>query len=201
MQKMQSGNLKETYLKEIRENLKDSLGKKNIYEVPMMKKIVINTSFGKISPEGKMTEMILNKLSQITGQRPVLTKAKKAIAGFKIREGQEIGAKVTLRGKKMYHFFEKLVSVVLPRRRDFRGVNESSFDGTGNFTFGFSEINLFPEVEYSRSDKPIGLEITIATSASTNDEAKALLSKLGMPFSKSQEAQSPQVKKPVKLSN
>lgn len=198
---MQTGNLKETYTKEIRGNLKDLLDKENIYDVPRMGKIVINTSFGKISPDGKMKELILNKLSQITGQRPVLTKAKKAIAGFKIREGQEIGAKVTLRGEKMYHFFEKLVSIALPRLRDFRGVSESSFDGKGNFTFGFSEINLFPEVEYSRSDKPIGLEITIATTARTNDEAKALLSKLGMPFSKSQEGQGPQVKKPAKLSN
>ena len=197
MQKMQAGNLRDKYLKELRNRLKDSMGKKNIYEVPMMEKVVINTSFGKLSPDAKMKEQILNKLSQVAGQKPVLTKAKKAIAGFKIREGQDIGAKVTLRGEKMFHFFEKLVSVVLPRLRDFRGVSESSLDGKGNFTLGFSEINLFPEVEYTRSEKPIGLEITIRTSARTDEEAKALLSELGMPFRKNQVIQKKQVKESV----
>ena len=194
---MQAGNLRDKYLKELRNRLKDSMGKKNIYEVPMMEKVVINTSFGKLSPDVKLKEQILNKLSQITGQKPVLTKAKKAIAGFKIREGQDIGAKVTLRGEKMFHFFEKLVSIVLPRLRDFRGVSESSLDGKGNFTLGFSEINLFPEVEYTRSEKPIGLEITIRTSARTDEEAKALLSELGMPFRKNQVIQKKQVKESV----
>ena len=197
MQKMQAGNLRDKYLKELRNRLKDSMGKKNIYEVPMMEKVVINTSFGKLSPDAKMKEQILNKLSQVAGQKPVLTKAKKAIAGFKIREGQDIGAKVTLRGEKMFHFFEKLVSIVLPRLRDFRGVSESSLDGKGNFTLGFSEINLFPEVEYTRSEKPIGLEITIRTSAKTDEEAKALLSELGMPFRKNQVIQKKQVKESV----
>jgi len=197
MQKMQAGNLRDKYLKELRNRLKDSMGKKNIYEVPMMEKVVINTSFGKLSPDAKMKEQILNKLSQVAGQKPVLTKAKKAIAGFKIREGQDIGAKVTLRGEKMFHFFEKLVSIVLPRLRDFRGVSESSLDGKGNFTLGFSEINLFPEVEYTRSEKPIGLEITIRTSARTDEEAKALLSELGMPFRKNQVIQKKQVKESV----
>ena len=195
---MQAGNLRDKYLKELRNRLKDSMGKKNIYEVPMMEKVVINTSFGKLSPDAKMKEQILNKLSQVAGQKPVLTKAKKAIAGFKIREGQDIGAKVTLRGEKMFHFFEKLVSIVLPRLRDFRGVSESSLDGKGNFTLGFSEINLFPEVEYTRSEKPIGLEITIRTSARTDEEAKALLSELGMPFRKNQVIQKKQVKEAVK---
>jgi len=194
---MQAGNLRDKYLKELRNRLKDSMGKKNIYEVPMMEKVVINTSFGKLSPDAKMKEQILNKLSQVAGQKPVLTKAKKAIAGFKIREGQDIGAKVTLRGEKMFHFFEKLVSIVLPRLRDFRGVSESSLDGKGNFTLGFSEINLFPEVEYTRSEKPIGLEITIRTSARTDEEAKALLSELGMPFRKNQVIQKKQVKESV----
>ena len=194
---MQAGNLRDKYLKELRNRLKDSMGKKNIYEVPMMEKVVINTSFGKLSPDAKMKEQILNKLSQVAGQKPVLTKAKKAIAGFKIREGQDIGAKVTLRGEKMFHFFEKLVSIVLPRLRDFRGVSESSLDGKGNFTLGFSEINLFPEVEYTRSEKPIGLEITIRTSARTDEEAKALLSELGMPFRKNQVIQEKQVKESV----
>ena len=195
---MQTGNLRDKYLKELRNRLKDSMDKKNIYEAPMMVKVVINTSFGKLSPDVKLKEQILNKLSQITGQKPVLTKAKKAIAGFKIREGQDIGAKITLRGEKMFHFFEKLVSVVLPRLRDFRGVSESSLDGKGNFTLGFSEINLFPEVEYTRSEKPIGLEITIRTSARTDEEAKDLLSELGMPFRKNQVRQKKQVKETAK---
>ena len=195
---MQAGNLRNKYLKELRNRLKDSMDKKNIYEAPMMVKVVINTSFGKLSPDVKLKEQILNKLSQITGQKPVLTKAKKAIAGFKIREGQDIGAKITLRGEKMFHFFEKLVSVVLPRLRDFRGVSESSLDGKGNFTLGFSEINLFPEVEYTRSEKPIGLEITIRTSARTDEEAKDLLSELGMPFRKNQVRQKKQVKETAK---
>ena len=195
---MQTGNLRDKYLKELRNRLKDSMDKKNIYEAPMMEKVVINTSFGKLSPDAKMKEQILNKLSQVAGQKPILTKAKKAIAGFKIREGQDIGAKVTLRGEKMFHFFEKLVSIVLPRLRDFRGVSESSLDGKGNFTLGFSEINLFPEVEYTRSEKPIGLEITIRTSAKTDEEAKALLSELGMPFRKNQVIQKKQVKEAVK---
>ena len=195
---MQTGNLRDKYLKDLRHKLKGAMSKKNIYEVPVMKKIVINTSFGRLAPDAKMKEQIVNKLSQITGQKPILTKAKKAIAGFKIRESQEIGAKVTLRSEKMFHFFEKLVSVVLPRVRDFRGVSESSLDGKGNFTLGFSEINLFPEVEYTRADKPIGLEITIRTSAKTDEEAKALLAELGMPFRKNQVIQKKQAEEPGK---
>jgi len=182
MQKMQTGNLREKYLKEIRKNLKTSLGKKNIYEVPRLEKIVVNTGFGKISTDGKMKEAIADKLATVAGQKPMHTSAKKAIAGFKIREGQIIGAKVTLRGEKMYHFFEKLVSIALPRLRDFRGVSEKSFDKRGNYTLGFHEINVFPEVEYDRTEKPVGLEITIQTSTQTSEEAKALLSQLGMPF-------------------
>ena len=194
---MQTGNLKERYFKEVRNNLKRSLNKKNIYEVPALEKIVINTSFGKLSPDGKLIDDILGKLATITGQKPILTQAKKAIAGFKIRKGQKIGAKVTLRGEKMYHFFEKLVSVALPRLRDFRGVSEKSFDGRGNYTLGFFEINIFPEVEYTRADKPIGLEITICTNAQTNEEAKTILEELGMPFAKKEQKTRKSVKRLV----
>ncbi len=179
---MQPGNLKEKYLKEIKGSLKKSLDKKNIYEVPALEKIVINTGFGKLSPDSKTIDAILGKLAAITGQKPIITQAKKAIAGFKIRKGQKIGAKVTLRGEKMYHFFEKLVSIALPRLRDFRGVSEKSFDGGGNYTLGFYEMNVFPEVEYTRADKPIGLEITIRTTAKTDEGARSLLEGLGMPF-------------------
>jgi large subunit ribosomal protein L5 len=179
---MQTGNLREKYFKETRNNLKTTLKKKNIYEVPSLEKIVVNTSFGKLSPDGKMSSDILNKLTAITGQKPVLTNAKKAIAGFKIRKGQKIGVKVTLRGEQMYHFFEKLTSITLPRLRDFRGVSERSFDGRGNYTLGFYETNIFPEVEYTRNDKPLGLEITICTDTKSDDESRALLEKLGMPF-------------------
>lgn|SRR4030042_3544633 len=179
---MQTGNLKEKYLKEIRNKLKKELGKKNIYEVPGLVKIVINVGFGKISADSKVKDLISENLKKISGQKPVFTVAKKAIAGFKIRKGQTIGAKVTLRGDKMYHFYKKLVSIVFPRLRDFRGVKEKSFDNKGSFTLGFAEINVFPEIEYNRMDKATGLEVTICTSAKSKDEAKALLLDLGMPF-------------------
>jgi len=179
---MQTANLKEKYSKETRVSLKKSLGKKNIYEVPALTKIVINTSFGKLSPDQKTREQISNNLAKIAGQKPLFTSAKKAIAGFKTRKGQVIGAKVTLRGEKMFHFFEKLVSIVLPRLRDFRGVSGNSFDKKGNYTIGFREINNFPEVEYSKSERAIGLEATICTNAKTTQEARALLAELGVPF-------------------
>jgi len=175
-------NLKRKYLKEVRPKLKNSLGKKNIYEVPAIKKIVVNVGFGKINPDQKQKEQIIKRLTNITGQKPAFTKAKKDIAGFKIRKGQVIGAKITLRRLKMNHFFEKIISIVLPRLRDFRGMDEKSFDGRGNYSIGFSEINVFPEIEYTKGEKPIGFEIVISTTASNDQEAKALLSELGMPF-------------------
>jgi len=179
---MQTTNLKEKFLKETRYKLKNLLGKKNIYEVPSLEKIVINTGFGRLAPDEKTREIIAADLAKITGQKPIFTAAKAAIAGFKIRKGQIIGAKVTIRGAKMDHFFEKLVSIVLPRLRDFRGVSEDSFDPRGNYTLGFREANVFPEVDYGRADKPIGLEITVCTTAQTSKEARALLTELGMPF-------------------
>ena len=180
----QAGGLKLKYFKEIRPKLKESLGKKNIHEPPRLEKIVINVGFGKGNPDQKQKEQIISRLAAVTGQNPVLTKARIAIAGFKIRKGQVIGAKVTLRNTKMYDFFEKLVSIVIPRLRDFRGMGLGSFDGRGNYTIGFREINVFPEVEYTRGEKTFGLEVVICTSTGNNDEAKMLLTELGMPFKK-----------------
>lgn len=190
---MQTGNLRKRYTTEIRNKLKSSLGKRNIYEVPKLTKIVINTSFGKMSPDKSARERIANNLEAITGQKPVYTSAKKAIAGFKIRKGQTIGAKVTLRGEKMYHFFEKLVSIVIPRLRDFRGMNEGSFDGKGNYSIGLSEINIFPEIEFARGEKSIGLEVVICTSAKNAQEVRELLSTLGMAFTKKSEEKKKEV--------
>lgn len=181
---MQTSNLKEKYLEKIRNELKGSLNKKNIYEVPALEKIVLNIGFGKSSPDQKGRENIAAELEKISGQKSLFTKARKAIAGFKIREGQVIGVKVTLRGQKMYDFFLKLVSIVLPRLRDFRGVPDTYFDGQGNYTLGFREFSVFPEVEYTKSEKSVGLEITVVTSTRNDEEAKELLVKLGMPFKK-----------------
>lgn len=188
MQKMQAANLgrslKEKYFVEIRSTLKDQLGKKNIYQVPKIEKIVLNTSFGRLAPNEQLRGQIADNLAKISGQKPIFTRAKKAIAGFKIRKGQAIGAKVTLRGERMYQFLEKLISIVLPRLRDFRGVSDFAFDKKGNFTLGFREITVFPEVEYARGETPIGVEVIIKTKTRTVDEAKRLLSEIGMPFTK-----------------
>lgn len=187
-------NLRTRYLEEIQPKLKKSFGKKSVYQVPSIYKIVVNTGFGKQAPDQKQREQIISRLAIVTGQKPLLTTAKKAIAGFKTREGQIIGAKSTLRDPKMYHFFEKLVSIVLPRLRDFRGMREDSFDGRGNYTIGFKEMNVFPEVEYSRGEKPLGLEVVICTTAKNDQEAKVLLSELGIPF-KEKENKKKQVEK------
>jgi large subunit ribosomal protein L5 len=180
---MQTANLKEKYIKELRPKLKGDLSLKNIYSVPAVEKIVVNTGFGRLSPDQKTMEQIASEMEKITGQKAIFTKARKAIAGFKTRKGQIIGAKITLRGEKMYHFLEKLISIVLPRIRDFRGLSTKSFDKKGNYTLGFREINVFPEVEYTaRAEKQVGLEIVICTTAKTDEEAKALLGGFGMPF-------------------
>jgi large subunit ribosomal protein L5 len=167
---------------------KDKISKElklgNIMAAPLIKKIVVNVGFGSISGDKKAQEAIFENLKKITGQSPSETKARKAISSFKIREGQVVGARVTLRGDKMHAFFKKLVAVVLPRVRDFRGVLVESFDGNGNYTLGFREVNVFPEIEFARGEKQFGLEITIQTSAKTDDEAKKLLEIMGLPFKK-----------------
>lgn len=166
------------------EKLKKELDIKNIMQVPKIDKIVVNVGFGNVSGDKKMEELIFENLRKISGQKPTARKARKAIASFKIREGQVIGAKVTLRGKKMVAFYRKLVDIVFPRVRDFRGVPEQAFDGEGNYTLGFREMNVFPEIEYKKGEKQFGLEVTIVTSTKKDKEAKKLFETMGMPFKK-----------------
>ena len=176
--------LKEVYNKEIIPSLKEKYGYKNVLQVPRLEKIVVNIGCGDASSNSKLLEAAMTDLELITDQKPVATKAKKAIAGFKIRAGQAIGCKVTLRGENMYNFLDKLISITLPRVRDFRGVSSTAFDGRGNYTLGIKEQLVFPEVEYDQVIKVRGLDIVIVTTANTNEEALALLTEFGLPFRK-----------------
>lgn len=176
--------VQEKYNKEIKEKLKNNFSIKNVFALPKIEKVVVNVGYGKVSGDDKVREQIYTNLNLITGQKPSIRKAKKAIAAFKIRAGQPIGAQVTLRNRKMYDFLDKFVSVVLPRVRDFRGVSEKSFDGRGNYSIGFREVNVFPEIEYTKNEKLAGIEITIATSATDDKMAKELLEGIGIPFRK-----------------
>ena len=173
---------KEKYNKEIIPALMNEFHYENVMQVPKLEKIVLNIGVGEGHNDEKFIEAALKDLETITGQKAVVTKARKSIAGFKIREGQPIGVKVALRGEKMYVFFEKLVRVALPRVRDFRGVSKTSFDGHGNYTLGVKEQLIFPEIEYDNILKIRGMDIVFVTTAHTNDEAKALLANFGMPF-------------------
>lgn len=177
-------NLEEKYKKEILKKLQEDLGIKNVNAVPKLKKIVVNMGVKDALSDKKNIEKGVEVLSLITGQKPKVTAAKKSIASFKLREGDKVGLMVTLRGKRMFDFYEKLVSIVLPRIRDFRGVPTKSFDGRGNYTLGFSEDTVFPEIDAGKIDRIQGLEITIVTGAKTNQEGEALLRALGMPFVK-----------------
>jgi len=174
--------LKQRYDSEIRAQLKDSLGLGNIMEVPRFDKIVINMGVGRATQQASLLEGAVRDLTQIAGQKPMVTKAKKSVASFKLREGQSIGAMVTLRGDRMWEFFDRLVSLAIPRIRDFRGLNPNSFDGRGNYSFGVVEQLIFPEIDYDRIDTTRGMDITIVTTARTNDEGRALLSAFGFPF-------------------
>ncbi len=174
--------LKEQYEKEVVPALMQKFGYKSIMQVPKLNKIVINIGLGDTRDNPKSLENAINDLTQITGQKPVVTKAKKSIAAFKIREGQDLGCKVTLRSEKMYDFANKLMNVALPRVRDFRGVSKNSFDGRGNYSMGIKEQLIFPEIEYDKVDKLRGMDIIIVTTAKTDEEAKELLKLLGMPF-------------------
>lgn len=176
--------VKEKYEKEVIKNLSENFSIKNKFAVPKVDKVVLNIGFGKIASDEKSREVIFNNLTKITGQRPATRAAKKAIASFKIRKGDPIGAQVTLRGKRMFDFLDKLTGIVLPRVRDFRGVSETSFDQGGNYTLGFREINVFPEIDYTKSDKQTGLEITIVTTAKNPEHGKVLLEGIGIPFRK-----------------
>ena len=176
--------LKEKYNKEIVPSLKQKFNYKSVMQVPRLEKIVVNIGAGDASHNSKLLEACVNDLMAITGQKPVITKARKSIAGFKIREGQNIGCKVTLRGENMYNFLDKLISVSLPRVRDFRGVSSKAFDGRGNYTIGIKEQLIFPEIEYDDVVKVRGMDIVLVTTAKTNEEDYALLEELGMPFKK-----------------
>ena len=174
--------LKRRYNDEIRAALKDELGFANIMQVPRFEKIVINSGVGKALQQSSLIEGAVRDLELITGQKVVVTKAKKSIAGFKLREGNAVGVKVTLRGDRMWEFFDRLISLAIPRIRDFRGLNPRSFDGNGNYTFGVTEQLIFPEIEYDKVDQPRGMDITIVTTARTDDEGRAVLAALGFPF-------------------
>lgn len=173
---------KELYKKEIAPALMKEFNYKTVMQVPRLEKIVINVGVGEGHIDDKYIEATVRDLETITGQKPVVTKARKSIAGFKIREGQNIGVKVTLRGENMYVFLEKLIRVALPRVRDFRGVSKTAFDGHGNYTLGIKEQLIFPEIEYDNILKIRGMDIVIVTTANTNEEAKALLAGFKMPF-------------------
>ncbi len=174
--------LKERYDTEIRAQLKDSLGLANIMQMPRLEKIVINMGVGRATQQPSLLEGAVRDLTQISGQKPLITKATKSIAGFKLREGNSIGAKVTLRGNRMWEFFDRLVSLAIPRIRDFRGLPPTGFDGRGNYTFGVTEQLIFPEIDYDKVDTVRGMDITIVTTARTNAEGRALLDAFGFPF-------------------
>ena len=174
--------LLEEYNNQIKENLKTKLGLKNIFEVPKIKKIVLNMGVGEGKEDSKLIDKAVEDLTLITGQKAVKTKSKKAISGFKIRASMPLGAEVTLRNKIMYEFLDRLVHIAIPRIRDFRGLNIKSFDGNGNFSIGIKEHIIFPEINFDRIDKVRGLDITICTSAKSNNEALELLKSFNMPF-------------------
>jgi large subunit ribosomal protein L5 len=174
----------ERYRKEVAPALFKAFGFKNVMQVPSIEKVIVNIGLGEALDNPKSLESATSDLMQITGQRPVQTKARKSIANFKLREGRLIGTKVTLRGDRMWAFLDRLLNVALPRVRDFRGVSANSFDGRGNFTLGIRDQMVFPEIEYDKIDKMRGMEITIVTSARDDEQARALLQMLGMPFSK-----------------
>ena len=176
--------LKQIYNTEIVKALVEKYNYSSVMEVPHIEKIVINIGVGEATANSKLLEDAVNELTVIAGQKPVITKAKKSIASFKLREGQQIGCKVTLRGNRMYEFLDKLVTISLPRVRDFRGVSKSAFDGRGNYTLGVKEQLIFPEINYEKIGKIRGMDIVIVTTANTDEEAFTLLSLLGMPFAR-----------------
>ena len=176
--------VKEKYLNTVKPALIEKFNYTSVMQAPKLDKIVINMGVGDAMANSKALDAAVEDLTQIVGQKPIITKAKKSIANFKLREGVAIGCKVTLRGEKMYEFFDKLVSISLPRVRDFRGVNPNSFDGRGNYTIGIKEQLIFPEIVYDKVFKVRGMDIVIVTTAKTDEEGRALLSMLGMPFRK-----------------
>jgi large subunit ribosomal protein L5 len=174
--------LKARYDATLRAQLQDELGLGNVMQVPRLTKVVINMGVGAATAQASLLEGAVRDLTTIAGQKPVITRAKKSIAGFKLREGNAIGAKVTLRGDRMWEFMDRLISIAIPRIRDFRGLSPRSFDGNGNYTFGLTEQLVFPEIDYDSIDQPRGMDITIVTSGSTDAEGRALLLAMGFPF-------------------
>ena len=179
-----SSRLKEQYLNEIVPAMEKKFGYTNTMQVPKLNKIVINMGVGEAKDNAKLLESAMKDMEIITGQKPVMTTAKKSIANFKIREGMKIGCKVTLRGDRMYEFLDRLVNLALPRVRDFRGVNPNAFDGRGNYALGIKEQLIFPEIEYDKIDKTRGMDIIVVTTAKTDEEARELLTLFNMPFAK-----------------
>jgi large subunit ribosomal protein L5 len=176
--------LKTRYSEEIAGQLKDQLGLGNVMEVPRLDKIVVNMGVGEAVQDKKAIESAMDELTLITGQRPRLNRSRKSVAGFKVREGMPVGASVTLRGARMWEFFDRLISIAIPRVRDFRGLNPSSFDGRGNYSFGVSEQLIFPEIDFDQVSSTHGMDITICTTAANDEHAKALLDAFGFPFRK-----------------
>lgn len=174
--------LKDKYIAEVLPALKQKFGYKNVMEIPRLEKVVINMGLGDCKDNAKAMEVAVAELAAIAGQKPLVTKAKKSVANFKVRAGMNVGAKVTLRGSRMYEFTDKLMNIVLPRVRDFRGVSAKAFDGRGNYALGVREQLIFPEIEYDKVDKIRGMEMIFVTTAKTDEEARELLSLLGMPF-------------------
>ena len=183
-EKVYKNRVKEKYEKEVVPFLMKKFGYKSVMECPRLEKIVINTGLGDIKDNAKSIQTTENEIKLISGQQPILTKAKKSVANFKVREGQTVGIKVTLRGERMFNFYDKFVSIALPRLRDFRGVSDKAFDGRGNYSVGLKEQLIFPEITYDQVEKIRGMDVCIVTTAETDEEARELLRALGMPFKK-----------------
>lgn len=176
--------LNDKYKSEVKNALMEKFQYNSVMEIPKMEKIVLNMGLGQAKENSKFLNAAVEELGIIAGQKPLITKAKKSVANFKVREGMNVGAKVTLRGERMYEFFDRLVSIALPRVRDFRGVNPNSFDGRGNYSLGIKEQMIFPEIEYDKVEAVRGMDITLVTTATTDEEARELLRLMGVPFSK-----------------
>jgi large subunit ribosomal protein L5 len=176
--------LKEKYNSEVKKALMDKFQYSNVMEIPKIEKVVVNMGLGEAKENPKVVQVAVAEMATITGQQPIVTKAKKSVANFKVRAGMPVGAKVTLRGEKMYEFIDRFVNISLPRVRDFRGVNPNAFDGRGNYTVGVKEQLIFPEIEYDKIDKVRGMDITFVTTAKSDEEARELLRLMGVPFSK-----------------
>jgi large subunit ribosomal protein L5 len=179
-----AARMKDRYLNEITPALMQKFNYTTVMQVPKIEKVVINMGVGEATANSKVLDVAVAELQLISGQKPVVTRAKKSIAGFKLRENMPIGAKVTLRGERMYYFLDKLFNITLPRVRDFRGVSNKAFDGRGNYTLGLKEQVIFPEIEYDKVDKVRGMDIVIVTTAKTDEESRELLTQMGMPFTK-----------------